>query len=143
MKAISSTEFAADLDNLAAIRHYVQAAATGFAGKPEVVSHLLLAVNEAVTNIIVHGYQGRPGSIQIEIRRRGTGLAVHLRDQAPPFNPTTVPPPDVTLPLAQRPPGGLGIHLIRQLMDEVSYRVTAAGGNELTLIKLNAFQAGP
>ena len=50
-------------------------------------------------------------------------------------SPESVPPPDVTQPLDERPLGGMGIHLMRQLMDEVTHRATPQGGNELTMIK--------
>jgi serine/threonine-protein kinase RsbW len=125
----------AELSNLSAIRRFVEEKATGLGVDPDGVSDMLLAVNEAGSNVILHGYQGQPGTIEIELSRRGESLVVRLRDQASPFDPTSVPPPDVTLPLEQRPYGGMGIHLIRQLMDEVTYRVTPQGGNELTLVK--------
>jgi anti-sigma regulatory factor (Ser/Thr protein kinase) len=54
---------------------------------------------------------------------------------APPFDPTRVPDPDLTLPLEERPLGGLGIYLIRQSVDKMVYRAVPEGGNELTLVK--------
>jgi anti-sigma regulatory factor (Ser/Thr protein kinase) len=131
----SSLRMAAELDNLAEIRHFVQKTATTFGVDPDIISDVLLAVDEAVTNVLVHGYQGQPGMIELELRRRGDSLVVCLRDQAIPFDPTTVPPPDLTLPLEQRPFGGMGIYLMRQLMDEMTHRITRQGGNELTLVK--------
>jgi serine/threonine-protein kinase RsbW len=131
----SSLRMAAELDNLAEIRHFVQKTATTFGVDPDIISNVLLAVDEAVTNVLVHGYQGQTGMIEIELRRRGDSLVVCLRDQAIPFDPTTVPPPDLTLPLEQRPFGGMGIYLMRQLTDEMTHRITRQGGNELTLVK--------
>jgi serine/threonine-protein kinase RsbW len=96
---------------------------------------MLLAVDEAATNIIVHGYRGQPGAIEIDVEKQDSSLAVSLRDQAPPFDPTSVPVPDLSLPLDQRPFGGMGVHLIRQSMDEVIYRVPPQGGNELILVR--------
>ena len=52
-----------------------------------------------VTNIIEHGYQGQPGSIEIEVTTREDALIIQLRDQAPPFDPTSVPPPIYPSPL--------------------------------------------
>ena len=101
----------------------------------EAVSDLLMAANEAAVNIVVHGYQERSGVIDVEVTQNGDYLEVHLRDQAPPFDPTTIPPPDTTLPLEQRPYGGMGMHLIRQLVDTVTYRFTPQGENELILAK--------
>ncbi len=127
----------ADLKNLAALRRFIveSAAQSGFSS-PEAIADLLVAVNEAVTNIIVHGYRGQPGVVDIEVTYDRDNLAVSLEDRSPPFDPTSVPAPDVSLPLAQRRFGGMGIHLMRQFTDEVIYRSTA-GGNELVLIKKN------
>ena len=135
MDAGSTLRIGAELDNLSLIRRFVEDAAIGFGADQEVIPDVLLAVTEAATNIMIHGYQGQPGTIEIEVSRKGDSLVVCLRDQAPPFDPTTVPPPDVTLPLEQRQPGGLGIHFMRQFMDELTYRSTPQGGNELTLGK--------
>lgn len=99
------------------------------------IPDVVLAVDEAATNIILHGYQGQEGIIEIEVVQEGDALVVRLRDETVPFDPTSVPPPDLTVPLEQRAPGGLGIYLIRQVMDEVMYRITSQGGNELTLVK--------
>ncbi len=96
---------------------------------------MVRAVDECVCNIIVHGYRGRPGSIEIALWGSQESLVVRLRDQALPFDPTAVPSPDVTSPLEQRPLGGLGIHLARYLVDEMTYRQLPEGGNELTLVK--------
>jgi len=60
---------------------------------------------------------------------------IELRDHAPGFDPTRVPPPDLTQPLEEREPGGLGVFLTRHMVDEMRYRALPGGGNELTLIK--------
>jgi len=70
----------------------------------------------------------------VEVERDGDRLVVRLRDEAPLFDPTRYPLPDVTLPLEERL-WRSGVFLIRQAVDEMAYRVTAEGGNELTLIK--------
>jgi signal transduction histidine kinase len=130
-----SLRFPAELDRLAAIRSFIEEAANRFQVEPDAVDDMLLAVDEAATNIIVHGYRGQPGAIEIEVEKQDGSLAVSLRDQAPPFDPTTVPVPDLSLPLDQRPFGGMGVYLMRQSMDEVIYRVSPQGGNELILVK--------
>jgi serine/threonine-protein kinase RsbW len=100
-----------------------------------VVDDMVQAVDELACNTIVHGYRGRAGSIEVEVWREGSRLAVRLRDQAPPFDPATAPAPNLALPLEQRRPGGLGIAMSRQLTDAISHRVMPDGGNELTLFK--------
>jgi serine/threonine-protein kinase RsbW len=133
-----SLQTTAELGNLSQLRDFVEMAATALGIEPDLVFNIQLAVDEVATNIMLHGYRGQGGSLELELERVGTDLVVRLRDEAPPFDPTTVPPPDLTLPLVKRPIGGLGIHLVRRAMDEVIHRVRPAGGNELTLVKHNA-----
>ena len=97
----------------------------------------MLAVDEAATNIVMHGYKrardptaGHRGRGRRTERAR---LSVFLRDQAPPFDPTATPVVDELPPLTERGPGGLGIFLIRKTMDEFRYRRTPDGWNELVL----------
>jgi serine/threonine-protein kinase RsbW len=131
----SILQVAAELANLGVIRHFVDETATGLKFDCNVIADMLQAVEEAVANIILHGYKRRPGKIEVEVQREESKLVVQLRDQAPHFDPTGFPPPDLTLPLEERRPGGLGIYLMRKFTDRVTYRVTADGSNELTLVK--------
>lgn len=125
----------AELKNLSQIRDFIEVAALGLGFDPAGIHNLQLAVDEAATNVMLHGYQSRSGPLEIELERPDQRLIVRLRDEAPSFDPNTVPSPDLTLPLSQRSIGGLGIHLMRQTMDEIQHQVTPSGGNELTLIK--------
>jgi serine/threonine-protein kinase RsbW len=134
----STIRIDAELKNLSAIRRFVQEKAAGFGANQDMIADLILATDEAATNIIVHGYQYQPGTIEIEMGRSGDTIVIYMRDQSPPFDPTNVPPPDVTQPLDERPLGGMGIHLIRQLMDEVTHRLLPQGGNELAMKKKGA-----
>ena len=126
---------AAELKNLSLIRRFVQETAAALGADQAVIADMILATDEAVTNVIVHGYQDRHGMIEIELRRNGDAIVIYLRDRSVPFDPTSVPAPDVTQPLEERPLGGMGIHLIRQLMDEVRHHITPQGGNELIMTK--------
>jgi serine/threonine-protein kinase RsbW len=130
-----SLQITADLKELERMRRFIEEQAAALGAEPSAIYDLLLSVNEMVTNIIVHGYRGRPGTISIELQPAGNALVVRLRDQASQFDPTRVPAPDLTQPLHKRPPGGMGIHLTRRFVDSMSHRVTDEGGNELTLIK--------
>lgn len=133
--APASLRVVAKLENLATIRRFVEKATTALDVDPATVADAVLAVDEAASNIILHGYRGQPGIIEIEVERTGNTLAIRLRDEAAPFDPTSFPTPDLTLPLEQRAVDGLGIHLIRQIMNEVTHRTTPQGGNELLLVK--------
>lgn len=125
----------AKLSDLEEIRNFVEKHAQRLSVDPSAIYDILLSVTEMVTNIIVHGYRGESGSVEIEITQQEDALVVFLRDQAPPFDPTQVPTPDITLPLEQRPVGGLGVYLTREFMDRMSYRQGPQGGNELILVK--------
>ncbi len=135
---------AARLTDLAAIRAFVKATAVELGADPSTIPDLVIAVNEAVANIIRHGYRGAPGPIEIEIELGGRAdtIVVHLRDEAPPFDPTSVPSPDLTVPLERRRAGGLGIHLTRTCVDEVTHRALHHSGNQLTLVKSLREQKG-
>ncbi len=135
MPSGATRTFSAELKNLAAIRQFVQETAATLQADPNALHDLILAVDEMAANVMVHGYRGNPGTVEVEVRPEGSALKVRLRDHAPPFDPTLHPIPDLTLPLEERPVGGLGVYLTRTLMDEVTYRVTLQGGNELTLVK--------
>jgi serine/threonine-protein kinase RsbW len=135
MSKAFSLRVAADVAQLAAIRAFVAQQAHALGVDAAEIYDLVLAVNEVATNIVIHGYRGRPGEIEIELRRRGAAIEIQLRDHAPPFDPTHVPAPDLNLPLHKRPLGGMGVHVTRQIMDAIRYRVTPDGGNELTLVK--------
>ena len=126
---------AAEVHNLAAIRHFIQETGAALDASTSAIDDLVLAVDESATNIIKHGYRGQPGDIEIEVWREDEAVVVRLRDQAPPFDPTCLEDPDLTLPLDRRPVGGLGVFLTRRLVDAVTHRLTSQGGNELTLTK--------
>jgi serine/threonine-protein kinase RsbW len=82
-----------------------------------------LVLEEIVTNVIRYGY-GDGGEHEIRIRADLDGDEMHLEveDDGRPFNPLGAKAPDIDLPLAERPIGGLGIFLVRKLMDQVVYR---------------------
>ncbi len=123
------------VDQLTSIRAFVRGgAATAGAGQ-EVRDDLVQAVDELVTNVIEHGYGGRPGPIEVELMRREDRIVVYIRDAAQPFDPTDVPSPRLDLPLEERPFGGMGVHLARTLTDAMRHRILPGGGNEVTLEK--------
>ncbi len=135
MSAEATLRISADLGDLDAVRQFVRQNAAGLRKNQDALQELIQAVDESVTNIIVHGYRGQPGSIEITVEEAKGCLVIRLRDQAATFDPTAAPSPDVTSPLEQRPLGGLGIHLTRHLVDQVVYCPGPEGGNELKLVK--------
>ena len=139
MPAEASLTLPAELKQLAVLRQFVEDTAAGWQAQAGKVEDVILAVDELATNSTVHGYKGQAGTIEIGMRRRGADLEIVLRDRAAAFDPTTVPPPDLTLPLELRPIGGVGLHLVRHMVDELRYRPRPQGGNEITLIKKAVF----
>jgi serine/threonine-protein kinase RsbW len=92
---------------------------------------ILLAVDEALTNIIRHAYQGRPGKMMVSISAADDKIEIVLEDHGAKFDPTQVPPPE----LPRHKPGGLGVHFIRTIMDQMIYDGQGSVGNRLRLIK--------
>ena len=132
---LATLHITSKIENLATARRFVEETAASFSDDAEVIGDLVLAVDEALTNVMVHGYRNATGMIEIEVAREQDALVVCLRDQAPGFDPTGVPAPDINAPLSRRIPGGLGVYMMRRLTDELHYRTTAEGKNELTLVK--------
>lgn len=100
---------------------------------PEALDDLRLAVDEAVTNILTHGYDGS-GEIELDISADGTDVIVRLRDAAPPFDSTLVEAADPGPAEDREKPGGFGLFLIKNSMDKLVHR-KLENGNELTMIK--------
>jgi anti-sigma regulatory factor (Ser/Thr protein kinase) len=96
---------------------------------------MVQAVDEAATNAIIHGHAGEPGWVEVAVSTVGDRFVVTIEDDAPAFDPTTVPGPDLSIHPAQRRPGGMGVLLARLCVDEMSYRPRPGGGNILTLVR--------
>lgn len=95
-----------------------------------------LAVEEAFTNIVVHGYgAGSPGPVRCEAEAHPDHVVVRIEDDAAPWDPADVPPPPLATDWSEREIGGLGWHLIGQLMDEVRHARRTPRGNTLVLVK--------
>ena len=95
---------------------------------------ITLAVDETCTNVLEHAYGGEAGPLRIEVEAEPGLVTIRVRDWGAPFDPTAAPPLDPSLPLHQRPTGGMGIHIIRQVMDEVAH-TPREDGNCLLLRK--------
>jgi anti-sigma regulatory factor (Ser/Thr protein kinase) len=98
-------------------------------------SHCQLAVDEACTNVIEHGYGGEDrGTIQLTCAVTPGELTITIQDQAQPFDPAGVPEPQLNAPLDELRIGGLGLYFMRQVMDAVEFSYVD-GGNRLVLVK--------
>jgi serine/threonine-protein kinase RsbW len=99
------------------------------------VGHCQLAVDEACTNIIEHGYGGEGrGEIEIACAGGEGELVITIRDEARPFDPEGIADPTLNVPLEEMQIGGLGLFFMRQVMDAVEFSSTN-GVNRLVLVK--------
>jgi serine/threonine-protein kinase RsbW len=124
------------LESLALISEFITGATTNAGLDDHAAWQVQLAVDEAATNIIQHGYDPlTPGMIELGWRIESGQLVVTLRDYGRRFNPEHVPPPDISSPLEERQAGGLGLFLMSRLMDGVRFDFDDEHGNLLTMTK--------
>lgn len=122
--------------NLAKIGDFIEQAARQAGLDDQAVYAIQMAVDEACSNIIEHGYGGEGrGSIRLTCQIQKDGLQVMIRDQARPFDPSQVPRLDTGAPLSKRQPRGMGLFFIRRLVDTVEFKFDPPHGNRLTLFK--------
>ncbi len=88
---------------------------------PDEIGDAELALDEAFTNIVKHGYQGKDGEILVRCKGLSGWVSITLEDTAPKFNPLTLPPPPLGDDIDDRKIGGLGVMLIRGVMDKCHY----------------------
>jgi serine/threonine-protein kinase RsbW len=113
---------------------FVEYACDEAAVDPAVRFDLKLAVEEACTNVIEHAYGGEGGELTVCFEVCGPDVQITVTDRGQPFDPDEVAMPNLSLPLEERPIGGLGIFLMQQLMDDVTFEFSPAG-NRLTMVK--------
>jgi len=136
---MSTKRFSCSLNNLETICDYVTDCAKRAGLNDSEVYAVQLAVDEASTNIMEHGYgQECPERIDITCEILEDGLKVVIFDDAEPFDPEAIPEPEINVTLEDIKPRGLGMFLMRQMMDEVHYETTPDRGNTLTMIKHRA-----
>jgi len=125
----------AKLENLAVIGNFITEAMKQLRIEQN-AWQVQLAVDEACTNIIQHAYSGESEKpIGILCSMSGNDLVIQIRDWGKPFDPKSVPPPDIESELDERKLGGLGMFLMRQVMDKVKYAFYPKKYNELIMIK--------
>ena len=100
-----------------------------------VLNDVNVALDEALSNIIAYGYEaGSGGEIVVRLDYALDEVQVEVEDGGRAFDPLQVPAPDLTAPLPERKIGGLGVHLMRNLMDGLAYH-RSGGKNRLRMIK--------
>jgi len=122
-------------DRLIDVREFVSAAARECGFDDENVSKIALAIDEACTNVIKHAYNFDPNrEISISVRRGNKKFEVKIADSGKQFDPSGVSSPDMKEYLSHYRRGGLGIFLMKSLMDKVEYTISP-GRNQVRLIK--------
>lgn len=124
-----------DLGNLKTIRSFIKEAGTSLGVDANTVADLCLVVDEAVSNIILHGYADHVGRVDIRVASKQQDLLIRIRDQARTFDADDVETPHLDESLQDRAYGGMGVYLIKTLTDEAEFRPVPGGGNELRLLK--------
>ena len=128
--------FPARFEFLDEIRNFVAEVAHEGGFTEKAIYSLQLAADEAASNIIEHAYQGvANASLQMTCDMQDDELIITMRDSGKPFDPSNVKQPNLKADLSKRQIGGLGVYLMRKLMDEVRYESNAKTGNLLTMTK--------
>ena len=93
------------------------------------------AVDEASTNVVKHAYGGKGGFFQVSCDLRGADIVVTVRDRGNKFDPNSIPLPETVSQLEDRKVGGLGIYMMKKLMDQVNHSYSEQAGNRLEMVK--------
>lgn len=125
----------ASTEHLAKVRNFVARHASNFGFKKQDVADIRLAVDEAYTNIIKHAYRNEEHkSVDIELGYNTNEFWIVLKDTGNAFDPRNYSKPDVRKKIKQKKRGGVGVYLIRKLMDDVEYS-QQSGVNKIRMTK--------
>lgn len=131
-----SLQITSQTNNLALVRDFITDAAKNFGFGEDDINKITLAVDEACTNIIKHAYGYKPDMpIEISVAPDENRFVILIRDEGKFFEPNRIIMPNVKEHIKQHKVGGLGMYLMRSLMDEVKYNIKPDNNNEVMLIK--------
>jgi serine/threonine-protein kinase RsbW len=123
-------------DNLSQIRDFTKAAALESGFSEDAIGKIILAVDEACTNIIKHAYKNsNEGEISLSVTLEDGKFTISIIDHGNHFDPTGIPEPDLKQYYKQKRVGGLGMFLMKRLMDEVNYSTLTGNKNQVILVK--------
>lgn len=133
--ATYSISVQASTEHLAEVRDFVAKHATEFGFRKQEVADIRLAVDEAYTNIIKHAYKNdKKKSVDIELGYNSHEFWISLLDTGDAFDPSSYSRPDVRKKIKEKKRGGVGVYLIKKLMDSVEYH-TEGSVNEIRMTK--------
>lgn len=134
-KQIQSLSVEASTEHLAEVRDFVAAHAENIGLSQKDISEIRLAVDEAYTNIIKHAYKNSPTEkVEIEIGSDTDHLWISLMDKGKSFDPNSYSEPDLMKRIKAKKRGGMGVYLIRKVMDHVQYN-RKGQINEIRMVK--------
>jgi len=123
-----------DLDQIGAAAQLARDFGAAHGVSPETVHDLCVAFDEALSNIVKYGYRDEARhDIAVRLEIDGPDVVAEIVDDGVPFDPLAAPPPRLEGGIHERPIGGLGIYLVRQLMDDVTY--ARRGGHNVLVMK--------
>ncbi|MBN1397163.1 MAG: ATP-binding protein [Bacteroidetes bacterium] len=123
-------------ESLADVREFIDHAARKYGFSEDDIASIILAVDEACTNIIKHAYQyAADKEIEISIFPGTRSFEIRIYDNGNSFDPSQIRPPDLKEHLGHKRRGGLGVYLMKRLMDKVEYNYIPGKRNEVRLIK--------
>lgn len=123
-------------ENLSIIRDFISNSAAEAGITPDVIENMILAVDEACTNIIKHAYKSYPdGELIIKTKSTANRFIISITDYGKSFEPDAIPEPDLQKYYRQKRVGGLGMYLMKTLMDDVKYVSIPGKRNEVLLSK--------
>lgn len=128
-----------DLTWLAQVRDLITCAVTEGGFPAHYLNRLQIAVDEAITNIIEHGYADQPrgsAAIDLQVDVNPERFRIEINDQGVTFDPNKMTDIDIQTHVAAGHSGGLGVFLMRKIMDQVDYHYKAGTKNQLVLVKL-------
>jgi anti-sigma regulatory factor (Ser/Thr protein kinase) len=124
-----------DLSEIAKVDEKLDDFAEQFGVPPAIAATFHIIFDDLLNNVISYGYNDEQRHfIDISLKLTASGLTVSIADDGVPFNPLAETAPDTTLSIEDRPIGGMGIHLVINMVDDISYQRTA-DKNVLTLTK--------
>ena len=136
MGSPNSLTIKAKFENLERLSNFIDDFARGAGFKESSLYNIKTAVDEACSNIIEHAYNGdRSGNIECVCTMCGDNIEIMLHDHGIPFDPDSIPMPDLSGLINTQAEGGLGLYFMRTLMDEVRFNFSPADGNFVTMIK--------
>lgn len=126
--------FAASDSALSSAIHFVEEELEKIDCPPSLVIKITVAVEEIFVNIAHYAYPGKSGDMYLSVNKSDDGVVIGFRDKGIPFDPLANSDPDVSLSVDERGIGGLGIFMVKKMMDRISYKNTN-GENILILEK--------